>query len=277
MLKILADYLTDFQINRQEYYHALTANNIQDAKLDNDGYYVSNLSGLDTPKFWEKIKENPDQYQNWVNSGWLKSDGSVKEIKYRINNSGFRGAHFTSDPALVFFGCSFTFGIGMHEEKIWPTRTSKHFNLQCCNLGIPGHGLDFYSLYVPLWLLNEIPTPKAFVIKFPPQPRVTVYRETNNNLYIENLLTSIIDAEVYKNPLMRLLTVSAMPTSKVNTFIALNAITSLAEQLNIPVIKIDDDHSININNSVARDYFHPGADTHAILSAQAIRKLTAVL
>lgn len=276
MHKILIDYISDHCIDRKKFYQALLSNNAQNGELDDSGYYISNQSGLDCVDYWNKIQADIDKYPGWSND-WLKHDGSVKQIKYRINSSGFRGAHFTNDPALIFFGCSFTFGIGMHEEKIWPTRTSKHFNLQCCNLGIPGHGLDFQSIYAPLWLLKEIPNPRAFLIKFPPQPRITFYREIRDELYIENIVSSINESELHKNPLMRLITSSALPTSIVNNFIGLNAIVTLANQLDIPIIKINDNQAINLNNSVARDYYHPGADTHAALSAQAIQKLEKVL
>ncbi len=277
MHEILSNYLLDYPIDRKDLYHALLANNAQDGMFDGNGYYVSNSSGLDIPLFWNKFKSNPDTYKGWDESGWLKADGSIREIKYRINNSGFRGAHFTNDPALVFFGCSFTFGTGIPEEKIWPTLTSKHFNLQCCNLGIPGHGLDFQSLYSPLWLLNEIPNPRAFLIKFPPQPRITLYREKDSGLYLENIISGVVEAQIHNNPLMRLIANSALSTSKINTFIALNSIVSLAEKLGIPVIKINNVYNINTDNSVARDFYHPGADWHAAMSVHAIRKLEAVL
>lgn len=280
MHKILVDYLTYELVDRNSLYEALCANNTQDATLDSDGYQVSAHSGLDVPNTWRRIISDPSQYPAWAQSGWLKPDGSVTEINYRINSSGFRGAHFTSDPALVFFGCSFTFGIGMHEEKIWPTKTSKHFNLQCCNLGIPGHGLDYYSLYTALWLLKEIPQPRAFLIKFPHQPRITFYRETNDKLYIDNVVCHINKPNVPTSRLSCVTAASALHTSRINTFIALNSITSLAEKLSIPVIVIKDNHFTHINtnaDSVARDYYHPGASYHAALSAEAIRKLEQVL
>lgn len=277
MHSVLETYLHNEHIDRDKLYKALLANNAQDGNFDSDGYYVSNCSGLDAPELWKQIISNHNNYPGWIESGWLKSDRSVKEIKYRINNSGFRGAHFTADPALVFFGCSFTFGLGMHEELIWPTRTSKHFNLQCCNLGIPGHGLDYYSLYTTLWLLKEIPKPRAFLIKFPPQPRITFYKERQDQLYIENLVTHINDTDVHRNPMMRLITSSALYTSRINTFIALNSITLLAEKLDIPVIVIKDIGNINTHNSVARDFYHFGADAHAALSARAIQQLEKVL
>ena len=277
MHNTLVNYLRHEPIDRNKLYQALCANNAQDATLDSDGYYVSNRSGLDTPDAWQKIIADPIQYPSWADSGWHNSDGSVTEIKYRINNSGFRGAHFTSDPALVFFGCSFTFGIGMHEEKVWPTKTSKHFNLQCCNLGIPGHGLDYYSLYTKLWLLKEIPQPRAFLIKFPPQPRITFYREIRDELYIENIVCHLNEPNVPSSPLLHTTADSALYTSRINTFIALNSITSLAEQLSIPVIVINSNNINDIDNSVARDYHHPGASHHAALSAEAIKKLENVL
>lgn len=59
-------------------------------------------------------------------------------VEYRSNLHGFRSKEFSEDTKLVFSGCSQTYGIGMHEEFIWPEVISKELKLEYSNLALPG-------------------------------------------------------------------------------------------------------------------------------------------
>ena len=42
------------------------------------------------------------------------------QMLYTVNKHGFRGDNFsTKDDAIMFLGCSFTFGIGVPDEDVW--------------------------------------------------------------------------------------------------------------------------------------------------------------
>lgn len=57
---------------------------------------------------------------------------------YRGNNYGFRADDFKEPADLVFAGCSYTYGSGLHEENIWGNILGKLFNMSTANLGIHG-------------------------------------------------------------------------------------------------------------------------------------------
>lgn len=57
---------------------------------------------------------------------------------YRANNYGFRSDDFIEPADLVFAGCSYTYGSGLHEENIWGNILGKSVGMSTANLGIHG-------------------------------------------------------------------------------------------------------------------------------------------
>lgn len=57
---------------------------------------------------------------------------------YRGNNYGFRSDDFIKPADLVFAGCSYTYGSGLHEENVWGNILGKLFNMSTANLGLHG-------------------------------------------------------------------------------------------------------------------------------------------
>lgn len=66
-------------------------------------------------------------------------------FQYYLNRFGFRGHNEpgmeVDGLSMGFFGCSFTFGIGLPEEKHFVSMFGKHFNLNTFNFGCPGGGI----------------------------------------------------------------------------------------------------------------------------------------
>jgi len=90
-----------------------------------------NFSGSDGPKEFEKnkIKKGPD---------WKYL---TKEITYNVNSSGYR-THEWKDinwkDAILLFGCSCTYGIGVAEDETMSYYLEKLTGRQVVNLGYPG-------------------------------------------------------------------------------------------------------------------------------------------
>lgn len=61
-------------------------------------------------------------------------------FEYLINNYGFRGANepIFDKKNISFFGCSFTFGVGLPEEDHFINMISKEMQINSLNFGIPG-------------------------------------------------------------------------------------------------------------------------------------------
>ena len=110
-------------------------------------------------RYEENLKIN---YSQLKENDWLD-----KKFTYSFNQHGFRCDEFTSDPSIMFLGCSHTCGIGLPIENSWAYLVSKKLNLNMVNLGIGGSGPD-----TSFKLANHyIPQLK---------PNIVVYFEPNN-------------------------------------------------------------------------------------------------
>ena len=92
--------------------------------MDSEELYLNNL-------------KNPAQYELLKTHNWIDSN-----FTYKFNANGFRCNEFTSDPTIMFIGCSHTIGIGLPEDNTWPSIVSKKLNMACANLGQGGGSAD---------------------------------------------------------------------------------------------------------------------------------------
>jgi len=61
---------------------------------------------------------------------------------YSFNSKGFRCNEFTSNPTIMFLGCSFTCGIGLPVDAIWPELVANTLGMHCANFGQGGGSSD---------------------------------------------------------------------------------------------------------------------------------------
>ena len=103
----------------------------------------------DSEKNWQRLL-NGDVLEK--HREYIKDDSELKEfieyytenpIEYKFNSNGFRDDELDSKPKEVdvYLGCSFTNGIGLHKEKIWPSLLSSELNFPSINAGIDGVGV----------------------------------------------------------------------------------------------------------------------------------------
>jgi hypothetical protein len=90
---------------------------------------------------------------------------------YYINSNGFRGKEISGKEDILIAGCSFTFGSGIPEEKIWGVQVAKNMSLSYCNLGYPGASIlsiinSIFSYF------KEYGNPKILVCLFPDLDRI---------------------------------------------------------------------------------------------------------
>jgi hypothetical protein len=71
-------------------------------------------------------------------NGWDSPD----VITYKFNSHGFRCDEFSDAPGILALGCSFTGGVALPEDKIWPSLVADQLNLKLWNLGVGGASMD---------------------------------------------------------------------------------------------------------------------------------------
>jgi hypothetical protein len=98
-------------------------------------------------------------------------------IKYNINSMGYRMPEFDKinwDNYILFLGCSFTVGIGLHLENTFPYIVSKKLNCDYVNGAIGGSSPDFAVNNLIHFLNRAEKLPKSVVITWPDTSR-TMY------------------------------------------------------------------------------------------------------
>jgi len=101
----------------------------------------------------------------------LKSNGCIDNpVTYKFNSDGFRCGEFSQDPSILFLGCSFTLGIGIPIEQIWPELVAQQLNMRCANLGQGGASSDTAFRLCQGWI-DKI-RPKIVVFALPPAERI---------------------------------------------------------------------------------------------------------
>lgn len=109
-----------------------------------------------------------------------------RSFGYEFNSNGFRCDEFeyilnNKLDSIIYFGCSFTFGIGLPEEHIWTSIVHDKIErmegkrLNKINLGMPGSGID-YIRYMAGKAIKKF-KPKYVFTYAPPFPRLVSMRQ----------------------------------------------------------------------------------------------------
>lgn len=207
---------------------------------------------------------------------------------YRINRYGFRGNDWKFEKDTVgFFGCSFTFGIGV--EHSISDIVAQELNVNTVNLGCPGSSVEnvaktFCSLsrYHPL---------KVAVITFPDVTRLFYpsYDQISKEWSCLNLLANMKNErnlEKIKKSAYRYLNEDLLFSKLADTIdwieitAKANNITTFYSSWNEPTYEmveqlVDQNRLISYPNVVdrARDNGHPGPKTHKQWKNNIIEKI----
>lgn len=158
--------------------------------IADDGYFWADFIPSDSEKRYKENKTDPEQRIKLVENGWLDEQGNDKNsFRYRLNAEGFRCDNFTNEPGIVFFGCSYTYGIGIPASTSWPQQVANHFGLQCWNLAHPGQSLSLQALYATTFLTEDIKNIKAIVVMETPGRFEYPFRSPNNRFGFWPLLS----------------------------------------------------------------------------------------
>lgn len=117
----------------------------------------------------ELYKQNlKTKFELLKSQGWVDAD-----ISYKFNSTGFRSKEFVSNDSIVFLGCSFTVGVGLPVEKIFPEIVSSSVKLDCYNLGVGGASADTCFRLAYYWLPRI--QPKMVIAMLPSLHRLELY------------------------------------------------------------------------------------------------------
>jgi hypothetical protein len=128
----------------------------------------------DTEENFKQMIQDPVHNEYFKQQGWTQPNA----ITYRINQHGFRCDEFehTHQPCMIALGCSYTMGIGLPVECIWPTLVGKKLNLKVYNLAWGGISADTCFRLVRYWIDRLNPTLVCMLA--PPRTRIELLMDT---------------------------------------------------------------------------------------------------
>jgi len=206
-----------------------------------------------------------------------------KDWKYYINEYNFRNSWEleSTKPKIGFFGCSYTFGEGIHNDDMFVNIVSKELNMNPFNLGIGGAGseriartfaaavkvIDFnYAVItLPDWSRQMHLDPQGKIINIIPAWPHRDYEKLNDlflsvddNFFINQAITYInwISDIAKSNGIKIILSSHVCLVNKLC-------------QLMFPEHTIDT--FPNIDDQCARDKMHPGPKSQAAHAEQIIK------
>lgn len=214
------------KINHQ--YSWLANQTINWLPSDDEGSYINHL----------KTHNQLLQDNNWID----------KKFTYKFNSHGFRCNEFTTEPNVMFLGCSHTFGMGVPIENTWTYLVSQELKLNMTNLGVAGAGTDT-AFRLANHYISQL-QPKIVIYLQPQDSRFCLFRKndflefnswhTNKDLYADFYTDWAINEE----------------NLKLHGLKHKLAIEAICNQNNIKLITLTTDHFALID--FARDLAHHG-------------------
>ena len=217
------------------------------------GQTVNWLSG-DSLKLYNKNLIN--RYDDLKKHNWIDN-----HFSYTFNSLGFRSNEFTQDPTIMFLGCSYTMGLGLPVDFIWPELVSKNLKMNCANLGISGGSCDT-AFRLCHGYIDRI-KPKVVVLMIPPGVRC----ENVNDKDVHNILIGNVKYEYY----FKTLSVDEN-NNYFNREKNILGIKMLCTERNIKLVVVDCDE-LNCADSLARDLSHCGIESHNIFYKKILEQI----
>lgn len=136
---------------------------------------------------------HPDDNENLYERNKEKISTYYKNrppVMYNHNSKGYRCEQINSykgSEFILVFGCSYTEGVGLHNEDIWHSLIGKELNMPVMNLGLSGSGPDFQMFNTLQYLKNNLPKPKYVFYQWPSILRkYFIYGEREISPYVPN-------------------------------------------------------------------------------------------
>lgn len=179
----------------------------------------------------------------------LKSLGFTNNnVKYEINNYGFRGSNFNKHNNICFIGCSITFGIGLNLQDTFSQLIADKLNMNNCNLALAGGSMDACFRIGSFWLPQL--KPDVTVILAPVKERSEIFYDNE----FQSLLPSLTrNNKWYLNYLKN-------ANNTTNNFLKNKlALKQLCQDINTKLLYLEiETWNFDSRNDLARDLMHPG-------------------
>jgi hypothetical protein len=250
----------------------ITAQQLKDTLPPPPWHYGTRYAGTtvewlptDTEEWFNHLMQNPDHQAYFRERGWDQPGA----ITYKINSHGFRSGEFSMDAdSVVTLGCSYSVGIGLPNDGIWPTMVGKALNLDTYNLAWGGASADTCFMLAQYWV--PVLRPKLVILAAPPQSRIDILLSADDpgtNIF-ETIMPNTTAGKFSDDVFLKHWFTNERNASLNNSRNKL-AIQALCNNLNIPCLTYNaHDFFARSREEVgyARDYMHAGLEGHSMFT-----------
>jgi hypothetical protein len=215
----------------------------------------------DSKENYEKLIQDPVHQEYFARMGWDQPGA----ITYNINSDGFRSSEFdTLGDCMIALGCSYTVGIGLPINAVWPTLVGQQLNLAVANLAWGGNSADTCFRLAEYWI--PVLKPKLVTMLAPPPARLELLVDqsvTAGSMPVE-VFSPGSQREHYTDVFLKHWFLIE-ENHRINQVKNCLAIKHLCQEHNIPCVI---EHATDYMNSsreeigYARDYMHGGPIAH---------------
>ena len=206
---------------------------------------------------------------------WNTEEDQLVDIWYKTNKQGFRDEHFNDEPGIACFGCSNTYGSGIHAHQNWPAQLAELTGGKTYNLGTPAVSLALAVWYALNFLDEDLPNLTGIAVLVPPMGRAPV-ATTNEDFYNVGTMRAELLENISPEAMLDTATINKYAdivnaTSQMTYDMQLKTLELIAKARNIP-IAITYLYEI-APSDWARDFIHPGPQTHTDIAKLTMQKL----
>ena len=219
--------------------------------------------GLDNlENYRENLQKNKDILEQ---NGWI---GNSAWFKYQFNSNGFRCDEFTTDPTIMFLGCSLTAGVGLPVDVIWPELVARQLGMKCANLGQGGGSADTAFRLCHGWI-DQI-RPKRVIYLKPPGVRWEMLVQERTMLFNVYKTKELARYQTYADDYL-----SDENNHYFNDLKNTMAIEQICRSrgVDLHIFNPSDLIHLWIPKSKARDCGHPGVDIHTAFAQHVIKTI----
>lgn len=191
-------------------------------------------------------------------------DYFTESVTYNLNSFGYRTYKSLPENYILSFGCSHTFGFGLHEYERYTNLLENEIQIPVVNLGATGTGINFILLNLLKLIYSSYTTPKVIVCQFPNLERLTLPKRLKGKLCI--LPTKYKYRSLYKDD-----------SVSVHSEFCYQTIVDICKREKIKLISFYVWNSVGDKNikilDYARDFDHPGPKTNIAIKNYILNKL----
>jgi hypothetical protein len=218
----------------------------------------------DTEEHFNQLIKNPEHREYFAQQGWLEPSA----ITYKINSEGFRSDEFELDtPCMIALGCSYTVGIGLPYEVLWPTLVGKQLGLKVYNLAWGGSSADTCFRMAEYWVPRLKPTIVCMLT--PPLARVEIIANAGTTPPVEVFLPASESGLFNKDDIFLKHWFLNDENARINNIKNRLAVAELCRQNSAWFHSVESNEEMSQGRDIvgyARDYMHAGPIAHRIVA-----------